>query len=108
MRVQRDYARARSLFEESRALFREVGDKWGLSNTLQGLGAVAYRQGNDAQACSLLEEALALRREVRDRWQLALSLNTLGVVVQHQGKVCPARVTFAESPGFDPVVGSIH
>src|SRR5258708_28454638 len=108
MRVQRDYARARSVFEESRALCREVGDKWGRSNTLQGLGAVAYRQGNDAQACSLLEEASALRREVGDRWQLALSLNTLGVVVQHQGEYGRACVLFEESLGFYREVGDMQ
>lgn len=58
---------ARSRFEASLALFREVGDRLGVGNALYSLGRVAHAEGKAGQAAAFYAEALPLRRDVGDR-----------------------------------------
>jgi hypothetical protein len=50
---QRNSAAARPLLEESRTLFKELGDGWGEASTLHLLGLAAYFSGDRAGACVL-------------------------------------------------------
>jgi predicted ATPase len=62
---QGGYAVADALFEEGLALFREVGDKWGMALSLFRLAQVRFvAQTDQATVNSLLEESLVLCREV--------------------------------------------
>jgi predicted ATPase/DNA-binding winged helix-turn-helix (wHTH) protein len=94
---QGDYVAARILFEESLALWREIGDKWGIATALNDLGWVAWRQGNYAEARTLSAESLALWQELGERQGMATALTNLGWLAQHQSDYAEARALFEES-----------
>ena len=73
-----DYTSSRSLYEESLALFRELGDKQGIAEALDGLGEIATEVGDYETAVPLLEEFLALNLELGDKRGIANSLIQLG------------------------------
>jgi len=78
--------RAASLCEQSLLMFRELGDKRGVANSLTSMGTVAYLQGDYAAARSLLEESLAIRRELGDKRGCAQCLAGLGGVAAGMGQ----------------------
>jgi predicted ATPase/DNA-binding SARP family transcriptional activator len=88
---QGDHATARALQEESVAIWREVGDRRGLANSLRNLGMVNLRQGDPVTARSLLTESLAIWRELSDRFGIGMGLNCLGAVASSQGDYAAAR-----------------
>jgi tetratricopeptide (TPR) repeat protein len=94
---QGDYASAQALLEEALAIFREIGDKAGIANSLGNLGIVAREQGDYSSARSLLEEALAIFREIGDKAGIANSLGNLGIVAREQGDYSSARSLLEEA-----------
>ena len=78
--LQGDYAQARSLFEQSLALFRELGDKPSIALSLNALGGIAYIQGDYRTAVSLYGQGLALYRETQHKRGIAVSLMGLGAI----------------------------
>jgi len=61
-------ATARSLFEESLAMNRELGNKRGIAISLMELASTLFvSQGDPATVRSRLQEALALFKEVGDK-----------------------------------------
>ncbi|MBI1743232.1 tetratricopeptide repeat protein [Candidatus Acetothermia bacterium] len=64
---QGDYNQATVLLEQGLILFRELGDKKGIANSLNILGAIARSQRDDSKARALLVESLALKRELVHR-----------------------------------------
>jgi tetratricopeptide (TPR) repeat protein len=95
--TQGDFTAAHAFLQESLALFRELGDTWGIAYALNGLGLVANDQGDYARARALFEESLAMRRELGNTWGIAASLNNLGLVAKEQGDYARARALFEES-----------
>lgn len=95
--LQGDYVSMRSLYEESLAIYQELGDKQGIAAALGNLGATAGHQGDYASARSLLEESLARNREIGDRRGIALALNNVGEIAANQGNYASARSLFEES-----------
>ena len=67
-----------SLYEESLALCRHVGDTWGAAFALRGLGTAVSNQGDSQQANAYLSESLDLFRQTSDPWGIALALLALG------------------------------
>lgn len=59
---RRDEVRAD--METARAVFAELGDRWGLSACLNALAQLAVTEGDDQQALDLQNEALELIREI--------------------------------------------
>jgi ATP/maltotriose-dependent transcriptional regulator MalT len=95
---QGGYAVADALFEESLALFKEIGDKWGMALSLFRLAQVRFvAQTDQATVNSLLEESLVLCREVGYKVGLALSLCLAGQVALSQGDPGTARSSAQES-----------
>jgi predicted ATPase/class 3 adenylate cyclase/DNA-binding CsgD family transcriptional regulator len=88
---------ARSLFEESVAISRELADKRGLAEALDGLAWSMFRQNDDIAGRRLQEEGLALAREVGDPWLLASILRNLGDSVSYSGDFKSARFFLEES-----------
>ena len=97
-RRQGDYASARSLHEESLAIYRRLGDKAGVSNTLGSLGLVAHRQGDYAAARALYEESLAIERELGNKKGISAALGNLGNVAHEQRDYASARRCRRRSP----------
>ncbi len=104
-RIQGDYEAARSYYEESLAIEREIGNRPGIATSLNGLGLVAYNQGDYVAAQARHEESLAIRRVIGDRWGIALSLGNLGNVVHNQGDYEAARSYHEESLAIRQEVG---
>jgi len=94
---QSDYEGGRSYYEESLALWREVGDDRGVARLLNGLGMLAAGQGDHATARTLYEESLAIRRTLGDTWGVANSLHNLGRVLFRQGNYPTANALLKES-----------
>ena len=74
-----------------------MGDKGGISISLQWLGVVASNQGDYTAARALQEESLALSRELGDKRNIAISLDLLGVMASNQGDYTAARALYQES-----------
>jgi predicted ATPase/DNA-binding NarL/FixJ family response regulator/DNA-binding XRE family transcriptional regulator len=79
-----DYAVALTQFEQSRALYQQLGDRRGDALSLSLLGQSAALHGDYATARPQLEDSIAILRRVGDRWALALSLYELGDAVLMQ------------------------
>ena len=76
---QGDLRAARTHYEASLALFREVGDKQGMAQALFALGGIAwFGQGDPVAGQAHMDESLALFREVGDKAGLADVLFSLG------------------------------
>jgi predicted ATPase/serine/threonine protein kinase/Tfp pilus assembly protein PilF len=88
---QGDYTAARSWYEQSLAVWKEVEDKAGVADALNNLGWVAWRQSDYVAARGLSEKSLALHQELGDKKGVAHSLNNLGWVAHFQGDYAEAR-----------------
>ncbi len=94
---QSDLILVRSLLAEARALFKEVGDKWGIAESCQLLGQLALQQGDMGRARILLEQSLTLFREIDYRRGIARSLSHLGDAAAMQQDWARARLLYEES-----------
>jgi tetratricopeptide (TPR) repeat protein len=92
-----EYVRARTLDEESLAVFREIGDSWSAGTLLNNLGDIAREQADYAAARQFLAESLEVRRRLGDMGGTAFSLNSLGDVLLDEGDHAAARPILAES-----------
>ena len=59
-----DAAAARTLYEQALAIFRELGDRWGIAGTLADLGSLAREEGNYPAARSLYRESIKIFQEL--------------------------------------------
>ncbi len=88
---------ARSLLEESVSIYRELGDKRGLTESLGEFGSILSAQNDLAAARTLLEEGLVLAREVGDSWLLANALRKVGEFMSYHYDYKSARLNLEES-----------
>ena len=91
------YDSARSLYQESLEIRRELGDRQGIAASLGNLGNVAHDQGDDDSARSLYEESLAIQRELGNRHDIATTLLNMGSMSHDQGDYASARSMYQES-----------
>jgi predicted ATPase/DNA-binding XRE family transcriptional regulator len=75
--LQCDYAEARPLVEEAKALFADAGDRAGVVWSIGRLGAIAREQGRYDKSAELHREALRLAQEAGDDHDAAIQLNYL-------------------------------
>ena len=94
---QGDFDRAVELFEESLALYRNMGHRKGASGPLRELGGVAYHQGDYERAVSLSEQALNISRESGSAFGAGLAVCTLADTLRAQGETERARTLLEES-----------
>src|SRR5207245_8819553 len=95
--VAEEYPAARSLFEESLAIRRELGDRAEIGTTLNCLGRVTARQGDYAAACSLHEQGLAICRQSGAKDGIAQSLKGLADVARLRGDAGLALSVYNQS-----------
>ena len=86
-----------ALYRASLELYREAGDKIGISNVLNNLGEVARLRGDYAEATRLYQESLTPCRELDDLLGTAIGLINLGYIALHDGKYEHAESLFSES-----------
>jgi DNA-binding CsgD family transcriptional regulator/tetratricopeptide (TPR) repeat protein len=98
---QGEFIRARSLFEESLAIFREAKNKRGIAHSLSQLAQVLFVSQDDQERVhSLIEECLALSREIGFKEGIAASYSLSGQVALGQGDVVTAHSLVEKSVMF--------
>jgi predicted ATPase/DNA-binding winged helix-turn-helix (wHTH) protein len=96
-RYQGDYPAARALHEESLAILRELGDRFGIAVSLNNLGNVACGQSDYLAGRAMYEQSLAIYRELGDRYGIATSLSNTGSEAVNQGDYPAATALLKES-----------
>jgi len=86
-------------YQESLALFKEIGDRLGMALAIGGLGLVAWREGGVAlnEAKQFFEESLALCREIGHQSHVHTRLVTLGHISNSLGRYKEAEGYFQEA-----------
>src|SRR5258708_37900411 len=97
---QGDYDQAEALLQESLALFRELGDKPGMTKSLRILGSLAGARNTYRLARSLVEEALVLSRELGDKKGIASTRQVLAQGYTVQGEYTKERMLLEENPAL--------
>jgi len=93
--VSGDLAQARTLAEQSLALYQACGDMFGIAEVQTSvLIGVALRSGELETAQKVSESNLAIRRELGDKDGIAYALWYGGIVAIHQGDYERARKMF--------------
>ena len=106
--LQGDYDQAEVLQQESLALFRELGDKPGMTKSLRILGSLARARNTYRLARSLLEEALVLSRELGDKKGIASTREVLAQVYTAQGDYAKARMLLEENLALYSALGEFY
>jgi ATP/maltotriose-dependent transcriptional regulator MalT len=104
--LREDYAAARSWFEESLVLSREVGDKAYAAWALVFLAYEALAQGEYARVDTLLEESLALFGELGNKTGIGASLRALLCARFFQGDLARARALAQECLALERELGN--
>jgi non-specific serine/threonine protein kinase len=103
------HAHATATYGESLALYRELGDPWGVAAAARGQafgnmwGPRADRDHDLVMA--LLVESLAAGREQGDRWNIASTLSALGFQSLHRGDHGRAAMHFEEDLALTQEMG---
>jgi predicted ATPase len=100
-----DPGAARAFVREGLELAQELGDSWGISLALTGLGHLARLERDYTAARRLYEEALAAARSAGDRRMVTFDLFYLGVLRHIQGDDAGARPFLVESLEIGQEVG---
>jgi tetratricopeptide (TPR) repeat protein len=80
------YSEASSLFEQSLAISREIGNREGEGESLGNIAGIHYAWDKYDKALPLLEQSLAISREIGNRKGEGESLNNIGMIYDAQGK----------------------
>jgi predicted ATPase/DNA-binding CsgD family transcriptional regulator len=102
----RDYAAARSCFEEALALARAHGDGKATAFVLMSLGRLTMYEREHQRAIGLFEESLALYRATGDPLFIAILLDIIARAVLRQGQLARAHVLLEESLAISRKVGA--
>jgi predicted ATPase/DNA-binding XRE family transcriptional regulator len=85
------YSSATRHIEESRHIFEEIGDQWGLAQSQSALAMVALWLHDFRTARQLIEDAILLAREQDDKLAMVLALGLLLHLARSQGNYAEAR-----------------
>jgi predicted ATPase len=92
-----DRCEAKRLYEQSLALYRAVGDRWGAANALSSLSWAVWSGGAYSEAKQLFEESLAIRQLLGDQRGIADSLAGLSFTALFDGEFEEAERLMQES-----------
>jgi predicted ATPase/DNA-binding CsgD family transcriptional regulator len=85
-RFQGEYEAAKGRYEQSIALYRELGDLWMLTVGLLNLGTVLYWQKKYSEATTHFLESLTICQQMDDIWGVAISLEGIAGALGQQGE----------------------
>jgi non-specific serine/threonine protein kinase len=94
---QGDSRSARTRLEAGLAIFRTIGDGWGIRWMLVRLAFLILSEGDVRRARELVEETLALARASGDLADVAWVLNRLSIIAQYEGDLSRASALLDES-----------
>jgi predicted ATPase/DNA-binding CsgD family transcriptional regulator len=93
---QDDYAKARTLLEESVQIYRQLGIERDYAHALGALGVLVHTQGDHVTAHHYLEESEKLCRKPGSKWELAYLLRKLGFIASREGDLPRAAASAQE------------
>ena len=96
---------ALQLYEQSLAIFDEVGDLHGRAVLLHRLGIHAMHEGDFERARALVGESHDLHESHSHAWGLAQTIGTLGAIERDEGNLETASTLVAESARLAERVG---
>ena len=102
---QGDYTSAATRFEESLALYRELGDSRGIAMSLAQLGWLSTTRGQLEPATARSEESLALAREIGDKRTASVALSNLAEAAASRDEHGLAAELFEDALGLRRDVG---
>jgi len=105
-RIEGDYPRAGSFYEESLSLFRDQGGKSEVPAVLHNLGYVALAEGDYPKAEALLKESLALHQEIGNKQGISECLTGFGALAGAQGDPTRAARLFGASEALRSAIGA--
>ena len=94
---QGDYLGAKKGYEESLAIYRELGCKLRLASEYINMGGILLHLGDLPGARGNYEQALETYNEIGDQDGVALAKNGLGDVFQAMGRLMEAKAMFGEA-----------
>ena len=94
---QGDQERGETSLRDALDLYRGVGDKKGVADSLCSLGLTRMFRGDHEQAKALLEEGLAAARESGDQWSISYALNLRAASASDQGDIEEANALWEEA-----------
>ncbi|TNC22396.1 BTAD domain-containing putative transcriptional regulator [Amycolatopsis alkalitolerans] len=80
--------------------FRQVGDRWGIAQALDGLASAADLTGDPARAVALTDEALALLEQLEAFEDMAELWTRRGDRLSHRGDLARARADYQRAAGL--------
>jgi class 3 adenylate cyclase/tetratricopeptide (TPR) repeat protein len=89
--MQGQYEQSYSYLEQAQALYRELGDRRGVSNMLITMGETARQRGDYLAAVSLYQEALTIARDIGERTGQIYCLHNLAGVYVGLGNYADAE-----------------
>lgn len=106
-RIQNDYAVAHPMLEESREIWRALGEKGQLAMVLNNLGLLEQQQRHYDLSLAFFDESLALMRELGDRTGMTLLLNNSGWLAYVQNDHVRARTRLEECVVLSREIGNL-
>jgi hypothetical protein len=88
------------MFEQSRALFEELGDRRGVADTMFGLSIMSRLLGDVPRARDLADESLLIHRDLEDPFGIHGSLYVVGRAAAEMGELDTARAQFLQTLGI--------
>jgi len=102
-----DYRAARTRYEESLAINRELGNKRDIAISLGSLGSVAQAQGDYGAARGLFEESLTVKRELGNKGSIVQELEWFAAVAVAQGQPERAARLFGAAEALREAMGAL-
>ena len=93
------YGEAQRALEESVALYRSVGDRWGLASAYRGLALVAQAQDDHPQAMVSFQRSRGIFTDLGARWDTARVLSDMGRSLLAVGEDSDAERVWREAMG---------
>jgi predicted ATPase/DNA-binding CsgD family transcriptional regulator len=102
---QGDFKEAASIFEQSLAMARALGDDATMAGSLRGLASVALWHGEYDLSLALFEEALAVGRKIGAKYTISTALSNMGTVLMLKEEYLAAQSPLEESLAIDREMG---
>jgi predicted ATPase/transcriptional regulator with XRE-family HTH domain len=103
--AQGDFNEAMRSYERSLAVWREVGDKPRIANTLYNIAGILLVNIEFDQARPILEELAPMFRAAGQKNMLSSTLNRLSIVLEHQGDLQMAETLCEECLEIEAEIG---
>ncbi len=78
---------AMDYFYKALKLRKEIGDQYGISETLGNIGASHQKLGELHEAFYYMNQSLNIKIEIKDKAGIALTLNNIGTIFDNQGRI---------------------